>query len=376
MFNMKQNMMQTNLIKQIIFLSLFLLLITSCARDQRTREPSDINIKDTTLWSITNRTIPPPKGASEIFYKSIKSTSKPDPVPVMSTPDNAEAWKVFQKNRDSINALTALDLARNTQVNIEELSMNGVIVRQVIPIKVDEVFAKTLFIHLHGGAYTFNTGMAGLIEAIVLADRLQIRVLSIDYRMPPDHPFPAAQDDAIAVYKKVMADYPDYNLILGGTSAGGGLTMSTVLRLKNENIKLPSALFAGTPWTDLTKTGDSYFINDGIDRFLVLYEGVLEESALLYAGNNDLKHPYISPIYGDFSGFPPTFLLTGTRDLFLSNTVRAHRKLRDAGVTADLVVLEGISHGDYLIVLDAPESVASFLDLKNFLQNNLNNDFK
>ena len=376
MFNMKQNMMQTNLIKQIIFLSLFLLLITSCARDQRTREPSDINIKDTTLWSITNRTIPPPKGASEIFYKSIKSTSKPDPVPVMSTPDNAEAWKVFQKNRDSINALTALDLARNIQVNIEELSMNGVTVRQVIPIEVDEVFAKTLFIHLHGGAYTFNTGMAGLIEAIVLADRLQIRVLSIDYRMPPDHPFPAAQDDAIAVYKKVMADYPDYNLILGGTSAGGGLTMSTVLRLKNENIKLPSALFAGTPWTDLTKTGDSYFINDGIDRFLVLYEGVLEESALLYAGNNDLKHPYISPIYGDFSGFPPTFLLTGTRDLFLSNTVRAHRKLRDAGVTADLVVLEGISHGDYLIVLDAPESVASFLDLKNFLQNNLNNDFK
>ena len=373
---MKQNMMQTNLIKQIIFLSLFLLLITSCARDQRTREPSDINIKDTTLWSITNRTIPPPKGASEIFYKSIKSTSKPDPVPVMSTPDNAEAWKVFQKNRDSINALTALDLARNIQVNIEELSMNGVIVRQVIPIKVDEVFAKTLFIHLHGGAYTFNTGMAGLIEAIVLADRLQIRVLSIDYRMPPDHPFPAAQDDAIAVYKKVMADYPDYNLILGGTSAGGGLTMSTVLRLKNENIKLPSALFAGTPWTDLTKTGDSYFINDGIDRFLVLYEGVLEESALLYAGNNDLKHPYISPIYGDFSGFPPTFLLTGTRDLFLSNTVRAHRKLRDAGVTADLVVLEGVSHGDYLIVLDAPESVASFLDLKNFLINNLNNDFK
>jgi len=373
---MKQNMMQTNLIKQIIFLSLFLLLITSCARDQRTREPSDINIKDTTLWSISNRTIPPPKGASEIFYKSIKSTSKPDPVLVMSTPDNAEAWKVFQKNRDSVNALTALDLARNIQVNIEELSMNGVIVRQVIPTKVDEVFAKTLFIHLHGGAYTFNTGMAGLIEAIVLADRLQIRVLSIDYRMPPDHPFPAAQDDAIAVYKKVMADYPDYNLILGGTSAGGGLTMSTVLRLKNENIKLPSALFAGTPWTDLTNTGDSYFINDGIDRFLVLYEGVLEESALLYAGNNDLKHPYISPIYGDFSGFPPTFLLTGTRDLFLSNTVRAHRKLRDDGVTADLVVLEGISHGDYLIVLDAPESVASFLDLKNFLQNNLKNDLK
>lgn len=369
-------MIQTDIIKQIVFLSIFLFLISSCAPDKPTTDLGDVNAEDTTLWSISNRTIPPPKGASEIFYKSIKSTTKPDPVPVMSTPDNAEAWEIFQKKRDSINALTALDLARSTEVRIEELSMNGVTVRQVIPMEVDEVFTKTMFIHLHGGAYTFNSGMAGLIEAIVLADRLQIRVLSIDYRMPPGHPFPAAQDDAVSVYKKVLEDYPEYNLILGGTSAGGGLTMSTVLRLKNENIKLPSVLFAGTPWTDLTKTGDSYFINDGIDRFLVLYEGVLEESALLYAGDNDLKHPYISPIYGDLSGFPPTFLLTGTRDLFLSNTVRAHRKLRDAGVTADLVVLEGVSHGDYLIVLDAPESVASFLDLKNFLMNNLNNDFK
>ena len=368
--------MEANIIKLITFLSISLFLIASCAPDERTTELGDVTTKDTTLWSISNRTVPPPKGASEIFYKSIKSTPKPNPVPVMRAPDNAEAWKVFQKKRDSINALTASNLASNTQVRIEELSMDGVTVRQVIPIEVDEVFAKTLFIHLHGGAYTFNTGMAGLIEAIILADRLQIRVLSIDYRMPPDHPFPAAQDDAIAVYKKVLEDYPEYNLILGGTSAGGGLTMSTVLRLKNENIKLPSVLFAGTPWTDLTKTGDSYFINDGIDRFLILYEGVLEESALLYAGDNDLKHPYISPIYGDLSGFPPTFLLTGTRDLFLSNTVRTHRKLRDAGVIADLVVLEGASHGDYLIVLDAPESIASLLDLKLFLKNNMNLDFQ
>jgi acetyl esterase/lipase len=376
MFNKKLKVMETDIIKPIIFLSISSFLIASCAPDEQTTELGYVNTKDTTLWSISNRTIPPPKGASNIFYKAIKSTLKPDPVPVMSTPDNAEAWKVFQKKRDSINALTALDLASSTQVRIEEMSINGVTVRQVIPIEVDEAFSKTLFIHLHGGAYTFNTGMAGLIEAIVLSNRLQIRVLSIDYRMPPEHPFPAAQDDAVTVYKKVLEDYPDYNLFLGGTSAGGGLTMSTVLRLKKENIKLPSALFAGTPWTDLTKTGDSYFINDGIDRFLVLYEGVLEESALLYAGDNDLKHPYISPIYGDLSGFPPTFLLTGTRDLFLSNTVRAHRKLRDAGVVTDLVVLEGVSHGDYLIVLDAPESVASFLDLKHFLKNNLNNDFK
>ena len=121
----------------------------------------------------------------------------------------------------------------------------------------------------------------------------------------------------------------------------------------------------------MTKTGDSYYINDGIDRNLVTYDGILEESAKLYADGRDLKDPYLSPIYGDLSGFPPTFLLSGTRDLFLSNTVRAHRKLRDSGGQAELVIIEGMSHGDYLAAFNAPESMAAFNDLSKFLKNSI-----
>lgn len=150
--------------------------------------------------------------------------------------------------------------------------------------------------------------------------------------------------------------------------------MATILKLKEKGVKLPNALFAGTPWTDLTKTGDSYYINDGIDRLLICYEGLLEEGAKLYTNGKDLKEPLISPVYGDLSGFPPTMLVSGTRDLFLSNTVRAHRKLRNSGVEADLVVIEGLSHGDYLFAADSQESFDVFADLSHFLSAHMSKD--
>lgn len=104
---------------------------------------------------------------------------------------------------------------------------------------------------------------------------------------------------------------------------------------------LPSAVYAGTPWADLTKTGDTLNTNEGVDRILVTYQGFLEAAANLYAGNERLTHPSISPLYGNFDGFPPTFLISGTRDMFLSDTVRVNRKLRDAKVRTQLEVSKG-----------------------------------
>ena len=117
-----------------------------------------------------------------------------------------------------------------------------------------------------------------------------------------------------------------------------------------------------------TKTGDSYFTNQGLDAVLGQYEGLLEAAAKLYAGNKGLSHELISPINGNFIGLPPTILISGTRDLFLSNTVRTHREFRRAGIPADLHVFEGQSHGHYLLANHCPESdealgeVASFFD--------------
>ena len=344
-----------------------LFAITIACSNPKQSEPVQDQNADPSVWLIENRKVPQPSSTSEIFYNSILETPQPNTDLEEPIPQNAAEWKAIQNNRDSERGAGIAKFAEESRVKIEEMVIESIIARKASPEKIDEDFNKAIFVHLHGGAYTFSAGMAGMYEAILLANYLQIPVISVDYRMPPDHPFPAALADAVLVYEQLLKKYPDHQFYLGGTSAGGGLSMATVLKLKDENIPLPSAIFAGTPWTDLSKTGDSYYIFEGIDRILVQYEGVLEESALLYADGKDLKDPYLSPVYGDLSNFPPTFLLSGTRDMFLSNTVRADRKLKDAGVDTELVVLEGQSHADYLVVPNAPESIAAFQDLKEFL---------
>ena len=348
------------------------ILIVSCQQVPKTASPDveTSTARESGVWIIEKRELPAPSGASEVLYNSIEATPQPDPVRSRNAeiPQGATAWKAFQKSSDSVASLSTMKLIEAMQVKVEEKEISGVLTRIVTPQVIDDAFSNAIFIHLHGGAYTMNAGLASIIEAIFISNFVQIPVISVDYRMPPDHPFPAAQDDAVAVYRKVLEDFPNHDLILGGTSAGGGLTLSTTLRLKNENSSLPKALFAGTPWSDLSKTGDSYYIMEGIDRILVSYEGFLEQSALLYANGKDLKDPYLSPVYGDVSGFPPTFLLTGTRDLFLSNTSRMQRMLNDKGVTTELVLLEGYSHADYAVVPNAPESMGAIMDLKRFLK--------
>src|SRR5207248_1014202 len=133
------------------------------------------------------------------------------------------------------------------------------------------------------------------------------------------------------------------NMAICGTSTGGGMTLAMILRAKQENLTLPAAIAPGTPWSDLTETGDTYKTNEWLDNILVSYNGYLTHAAQLYANGHDLKDPQLSPIYGEFRGFPPAILISGTRDLFLSNTVRTHRKLPQAGVEAQLEVFEGMS---------------------------------
>ena len=134
---------------------------------------------------------------------------------------------------------------------------------------------------------------------------------------------------------------------------------------------MPGALYLGTPWADLTDTSDSLHTNEGIDRILVTYDGMLTGAARLYANGTELTDPLISPVYGDFSGFPPTYLVTGTRDMLLSDTARVHRKLRQAGVVADLNVYEGLSHAEYAFLTGSPEYLQTYGELAQFLANHL-----
>ena len=256
-------------------------------------------------------------------------------------------------------------------MTLEQQTIAGVPVYMVKPSRIAPENRDRLLVHVHGGGYTSFGGRAATPEAILMAHYGQIEVISVDYRMPPDFPFPAAVNDTVAVWKAVVQTHVPSRVGLFGTSAGGGLTLATVLRLKQLQLPLPGALMAGTPWTDLTQTGDTYFTNEFVDNILGSYRGGLEAAAKLYAGPHNLKEPLLSPIYGDVSGFPPTLLLSGTRDLFLSNTVRMHQKLLQSGAHADMLVFEGQSHAQYLIVPEAAESATAWREVSGFFAQNL-----
>jgi acetyl esterase/lipase len=202
-----------------------------------------------------------------------------------------------------------------------------------------------IVLELHGGALVLGGGEMCRIGALARAARTGIETWSLDYRMPPDHPYPAALDDCVAAYRAVLAERAPDRIVVTGGSAGGNLAAALVLRARDEGLPLPAAVILGTPEVDLTESGDTFRTNLGVDTVLVSLMPV----NLLYADGHDLAHPYLSPLFGDFEpGFPPTLLSSGTRDLFLSNTVRMHRALRRAGVAAELHVLEAAPHGAFL----------------------------
>lgn len=317
-------------------------------------------------WTIDSRSLPAPAAASESLRDSIAATPAPN-VAQRSQPIDADTLA-------AIAAGQPIDLAAlgtSAGVSIDKESMAGVTVYRVTPNRIAPEHENHLFLHVHGGGYVLGGGDASVTEAVIVAASAGIPALSVDYRMPPAAPFPAAVDDTIAVYREVLKTHQASQIAIGGTSAGGGLAFAAVLQMKSLSLPVPGAIFAGTPWSDLTKTGDTLYSHEGIDRVLVSYDGLLKSAALLYADGRDLKDPLISPLYGDFAEFPPTILVSGTRDMLLSDTVRSHRKLRAAGVIADLHVYEGLSHAGYLLTPDSPESENAFYELSLFLKTHL-----
>jgi epsilon-lactone hydrolase len=255
-------------------------------------------------------------------------------------------------------------------VSVREDSIGGVRVFWVTPKTLPKHNRRRVLLNFHGGAYVYAPGRSGLEDAILMASR-GFRVVSVDYRMAPDYPFPAAIDDAEAVWRALSSKVKPRRVGVFGTSTGGGMTLALIHRCRKHGLVFPGALWAGTPWSDLGKVGDTYFTNEFVDTGLVSYDGILGAAALVYAGGHDLRDPEISPVYGDFHGFPPTHLTTGTRDLFLSNTIRVHRKLRDAGVVTDLTVIEALSHADYVALQDSPESQQVYADAISFFNRHL-----
>jgi len=310
----------------------------------------------------------------------VPTTVSPQMQKIIGTPINPN-WKAFPQTPEEWKAQVAkaadavvkrLPALRDAlKVSIEPMTIDGVKAFMLTPAVIPPQNRNRLLIHVHGGCYVNGPGESGTSEATMMAGFGGFKVLSVDYRMPPDHPFPAALDDAMTVWKAAQKMAPAKNMGIIGSSAGGGLTLAMVLKAKMDKLPLPGAIAPGTPMSDLSGAGDSFQTNALVDNVLIAYGASCDARAAMYANGRDLKDPLLSPVYGDMTDFPPTILNTGTRDLLLSNTVRVHRKLRQAGVVADLHVHEGQAHGGWYRDYTAPESKETFGEIAQFFDQHL-----
>ena len=317
---------------------------------------------------IPARSIPVPDTVSPQMQKLIGAPLTPSWNVI---PKTADEWRA-QVKAGAEAAMRVLPALREAlHVKVEPGVIDGVKVHMVTPQVVAPENRNRLLIHVHGGCYVSFPGESGTGEAIFMAGFGHFKVISVDYRMPPDHPYPAAIDDAMMVWKAATRMADAKNMAIFGSSAGGALTLAMVLRAKQYNMPLPGAIAPGTPMSDLTNSGDTFRANAMLDNVLVAPDSSCDKRAALYANGHDLKDPALSPLYGDMHGFPPTILTSGTRDLLLSSTVRVHRRLRQSGVEAVLQVFEGQSHAQYYRDVGAPETKEAFGEIARFFDKHL-----
>ena len=324
----------------------------------------------------------PAPGAREVPAKTVAAPDTVSPqmqkliaAPLTPTwnviPTTVEEWKA-QVNAGADATLRALPALREAlHVKVEPMTIDGVKAYMVTPEVIPPENRNRLLVHVHGGCFVSFPGESGTGEAVYMAGFGRFKVISVDYRMPPDHPYPAALDDAMTVWKAATKMTAPKNMAIFGSSAGGNLTLAMILRAKRDNLPLPGAIAPGTPMSDLTNAGDSFRTNAMLDNVLVAPDASCDKRAALYTNGRDLKDPMLSPIFGDMHGFPPAILTSGTRDLLLSSTVRVHRKLRQAGVEALLQVYEGQSHAQYYRDVSAPETKEAFDEIARFFDKHL-----
>lgn len=204
---------------------------------------------------------------------------------------------------------------------------------------------KYVLLYCHGGGYSTGSCLYGRTLTAKLAATTSMDVLSFDYRLAPEHPYPAALQDAMKVWNYLMLlGYGARDIILIGDSAGGNLALSLTLKLKDEERLLPRGIVLMSPWTDLTSSGKSHETNAGIDP--VLDKEYIDRMIAAYTEGvgEKLDNPYISPLFGNFKGFPPTYIQVGDNEILLSDSLELHRRMVEANVSVRLDHFEGMWH--------------------------------
>jgi monoterpene epsilon-lactone hydrolase len=226
--------------------------------------------------------------------------------------------------------------------------------------------AERCVLYFHGGGYSIGTAALyrDFLWRIAAAARAQ--VLYFDYRLAPEHPFPAALDDAVAAYRWLVGRFDGRHVAFAGDSAGGGLLFAALLRLRDEGVELPSAAAALSPWTDLALTGASMQSNAEADP--MLDPDNLPELVRNYCAGADPRNPYISPVYGDPAGLPPALIQAGSDEILRDDAVRMADRMRAAGCEAEVEIWQQMPHVWHLYARLVPEGRRAIARIGQFLQ--------
>ena len=242
----------------------------------------------------------------------------------------------IEKHRQSQDQLGAL-FGQNKAILIKEVDIDGMYGEWLCVNRAH--MKKYVILYCHGGGYSTGSSLYGRTLTTRLASSTSMDVLSFDYRLAPEHPYPAAVEDAMTTWNHLMMfGYGARDVILAGDSAGGNLALALAHQLKKEGRLLPRGIVLLSPWTDMTGSGKSHQTKEGIDP--VLSAAYIDEAIENYLGKDHpkelLKDPMVSPLFGDFEGFPPTYIQVGDQEILQSDSVLLYKKMQQAGVNVTL----------------------------------------
>ncbi len=272
-----------------------------------------------------------------------------------------------RKAQDQLGRMTAAIL--KTKVNFEQVEFDQFSACFAIS-NACEAPCDRAVLYLHGGGYTAGGLDYAKGFGALLAAQTQLTVFCAAYRLAPEHKFPAAQDDALAAYQFLLDyGYAPEHIAIAGESAGGGLALSLGLRLRDEGKPMPACIVAISPWADLTLSGSSY--SNNVLRDPTLIRESLAYYAIAYAAGHEAD-AYVSPIYGDFSGYPPCLLFAGGDEILLSDAKTVQKRLLKAGADSELIVEDGMWH--VYPLYGTPESKRALEKMSLFIRNRLKLD--
>ena len=328
-------------------------------------------LTDKAIKSQTNLRKFVPITVSEGWQDVYEKLPDPTQMATLPGPDDIEAWGKVHSDLEEAQESNIQGIIKHYGLNIESMDFSGVPVLDIKPSGWKD--NGKVLVYIHGGAYTMFSARTSLGSSGPVAAYTGLRVIAIDYTNPPKAKWQEVTDQVLTVFKELLKQgYSMKDIGLYGDSAGGGLAAGSVLKLRDANLGTPAAVVLWSPWADITETGDTYqTLRDSEPNFL--YEKVLGPSADAYASQEDQKHPYVSPVYADFTkGFPPTLIQGGTREIFLSNFVRLYQALDNSGQTVKLDLYEGMPHVFQLKLPESPESLTALKKMNSFLTKYLN----